>query len=77
MILSLIEFLIIPEFSMKNYSEPTHRGDPVGGFLPIQKDRVNFLDVTNEGLKTGVDPNQKFNRFWARIEEKVYHHVNI
>lgn len=53
------------------FSEPTHNGEPTTGFLPIQNDQVNFLDVTNDGLKMGVNVNQRANEFWARIEEQA------
>lgn len=52
-------------------SEPTHAKDPVDGFKPIRKDQVHFLDVTNDGLKLGVNPNQKANRLWDEIERQI------
>lgn len=55
----------------QNYSEPTHRGDPIDEFLPIQGHHVNFLDVTNDGLKPDVNPNRKANKMWAHIEHRV------
>lgn len=53
------------------FSEPTHDGDPVSNYLPIQDDRINFLDVTNDGLIVGINPNQEANQLWSGIERKV------
>lgn len=50
-------------------SEPVHNGDPIPEFQPIQDDQVHFLDVTNEGPKAGVNPNQEANELWTRIEK--------
>lgn len=48
-----------------------HDDDPISGFLPVQNDRLNFLDVTNDGLKLGVNPNQRVDGFWTQIEQKI------
>lgn len=56
-------------------SNPAHNGDPVDEFLPIKGDQVNFLDITNDGLKPGVDPNKKANEFWSGIELQI-HQIN-
>lgn len=59
-------------FSKINCSDPTHDGNPVDGFLPIQDDRVHFVDVTNDGLKPGINPNQAANEMWTQIEQQVH-----
>lgn len=33
---------------------------------------MNFMDVTNDGLVAGVNPNQKAIDFWAHIEQQIY-----
>lgn len=53
------------------YREPTRDGIPVSGFLPIQGDKINFLDITNDGLKPGVNPNPEAYELWANIERKI------
>ncbi|XP_055301656.1 esterase B1-like [Sitodiplosis mosellana] len=53
------------------YGEPTYQQEPIAGFLPIDDDQVNFLDVTNDGLMPGVNPNQKAMEFWAHVEREV------
>lgn len=53
------------------FREPTNDKDPTGGFLPVLRDRVHFLDVTNDELRPGVDPNQQANQFWADIEQQI------
>lgn len=52
-------------------SEPTHNNDLVDGCLPIQNDRVHYLDVTNDGLKVGVNPNHEANELWDQIEQQI------
>lgn len=54
------------------HSNPVHNGEPVKEFLPIQGNKVHFLDVTEDGLKPGLNPNRAANEMWARIEEQVY-----
>lgn len=41
------------------------------GFLPIENETVNFLDVKNDGLVPGANPNHKAHQFWSRIEQKL------
>lgn len=53
------------------HREPSHEKEPIDGFLPIEKDKVNFLDVVNGGLKLDVNINQGANELWARIEKQV------
>lgn len=61
-------------FELKNHSlsEPTHDGDPIDGCLPIQNGQVNFIDVTKDGLKLDVNPNQAANELWARIDQQIH-----
>lgn len=56
-------------------SNPMHNGDPTDGFLPIQQDQVYFLDINNNGLKLGVNPNQKSVEFWSLVEKQI-HQIN-
>lgn len=53
------------------YSDPTHNDDPVAGFYPIQNDKIHFLDITNDGPKPGVNPNEKSYELWANIERQI------
>lgn len=54
------------------FSEPLREGDPVGNFRPIEKKGiVTFLDITNDGLFTGIGPNQAANALWERIKKQA------
>lgn len=53
------------------YNEPTHMNEPVEQFLPVQGEQVHFIDLTNDGLKQGINPNKDRNEFWAEIEQKL------
>lgn len=46
------------------------------GFKPILNNEINFLDVTNDGLKPGKNPNQAANQLWENIEEKLYKYMD-
>lgn len=65
----------IINFLQTFHSEPVHNGDPISEFLPVQSDEVHFVDVTKDGLKSGVNPNQEANDLWARIEQ-AYQEAN-
>lgn len=43
--------------------------------MPIQNDRVNFLDLSNNGITLGVNPNRKSNEFWEYVEQQI-HRIN-
>lgn len=51
--------------------EPTHNGDPVSGFLPIQNGQMNYLNITNDKMEMGVDPNKDTYELWSQIEAQV------
>lgn len=51
-----------------HFSKPTHEDDPVSGFQPIENGTIHFLDINNEGLIPGLDPNKYVRHLWARIE---------
>ncbi|XP_055312466.1 acetylcholinesterase-like [Sitodiplosis mosellana] len=53
------------------WGNPTHNDDPIAGFLPIQGDTINYINISNDGLKLGVSPNAKTNEFWANIDRLV------
>ncbi|XP_031636633.1 esterase B1-like [Contarinia nasturtii] len=54
------------------YGKPIQYGKPIKGFSPVQMNRVNFLDFTNDGLILGLDPNGEAIKFWTRIGEKLH-----
>lgn len=59
------------DFNEVNFlREPTRDGDPVAGFSPIENGRMNFLDVTNNGLRAAANPNAAF-EFWEQIEAQM------
>lgn len=53
------------------FSELAHEGEPIDSIHPIEHDVIHFLDITNNGLVTGLAPNQKANDLWARISQRV------
>lgn len=68
----LIELFSHIIFNRKYFSsDPTDDEDPVVGFLPILKNHVHFLDITNDGLFPKFNPNQKANEFWAEIDHRI------
>ncbi|XP_031621275.1 acetylcholinesterase 1-like [Contarinia nasturtii] len=50
------------------YGEPTHKNNLIPGYRPIKSGEFNFLDITNDGLKLGVNPRQRVMDFWHRTE---------
>lgn len=57
-------------------SEPAHQKHPIDEFPPIQNEKLNFLDIRNDGLKIGQQPNAKANEFWARIDTFYWAQIN-
>lgn len=49
------------------------------GFPPVQGDLLSFMDVTNDGLKIDVNPDEEEIDFWQSIEKKLkkYHGIDI
>ncbi|XP_055303123.1 carboxylic ester hydrolase-like [Sitodiplosis mosellana] len=60
---------IITNFA--KYGEPSHKSDPIDGVQPVRNDEVHFIDIMNEGIKTGLSPNQKVIDFWVSIEQRA------
>ncbi|XP_031624710.1 esterase B1-like isoform X2 [Contarinia nasturtii] len=54
------------------YSEISYQDDPINGFQPVKDSFIHFLDIRNDGLKTGRSPNKESFDFLASIEEKAY-----
>lgn len=54
-----------------HFSSPIYQSDPADEFLPIRKQKVNYLDITNEGLIPGVAPKKQAISFWQRIMLKA------
>lgn len=52
-------------------SSPTHQNKPVSGFGPVKNGEVRYLDITNDGLKIGIGPNQKAFDLWESIEQRA------
>lgn len=45
------------------------------GFKPIQNVEINFLDITNGGLKPGMSPNARAMEFWSNIDRRARNYV--
>lgn len=41
------------------------------GFQPIQSGELNFLDISNDGLKLSENPRKSANEFWTELEAKA------
>lgn len=54
-----------------NYSEPSHENSPTAEFKPIENGNIHYLDINNDGLTTGLRPNQKAMEFWTSIEKQA------
>lgn len=46
------------------------------GFQPIQNVEINFMDITNEGLKPGISPNARAMKFWSNIDKRLRNFVD-
>lgn len=55
-----------------HFSLPSYQNDPVEGFLPIQNDKIHYLDITNDGLTIGLEPYEKAIEFWNSIEQRAF-----
>lgn len=56
----------------------SHSGkSPSLGFKPIQNGEINFLNITNNGLKPGLNPNGKAMDFWMNIEERMQKYIKV
>ena len=53
------------------FSEPTYKNDLIAGFHAIKGNEINYLDITNEGLKLDVNPGPKAMEFWSRLENQA------
>lgn len=47
------------------------RNPTVDGFNPVRKSELNFLDVTNDGLKIGKSPNDDRFNFLKNIIKEI------
>lgn len=54
-------------------SEPSYEDDPISGSQPVKNGVIHFLDITNEGIMSGLDPNKSTYELWASIEERARH----
>lgn len=45
------------------------------GLKPIQNVEINFLDITNEGLRPEMSPNARAMEFWSNIDKRVRKYV--
>lgn len=57
---------------MPIFSKPSHQEKPVNGFQPVQNGEINFLDINNDGLTVGRNPNKEAFEMWASIEKRAH-----
>lgn len=50
---------------------PSHENDLGDEFLPIENDKMNYIDFSNDGLKARVNPHKSI-KFWTEIERKAH-----
>lgn len=53
------------------FREPTHENDLIDGFQPVNDKEINFLDITNDGLKVGVNPRQSAMELWSQLVKQA------
>lgn len=58
-------FIVLVSF----LSKPTNLGGDLE-LPPMQSDRWNYIEFSNDGLKTGVNPHKSI-EFWRKIERKA------
>ncbi|KAG4072767.1 hypothetical protein HA402_005244 [Bradysia odoriphaga] len=56
------------------FGDPTPNDEPIS-FKPIQKNLINFVDITNEGLIPALGPHKKFMDFWTDIFGRYETHL--
>lgn len=66
----------IKQYSLFQFSsEPTPDGYPIPELPPVQKHQVHYFEVTEDGLKPGVNPDKERIELWTEIDE-FFHKVN-
>lgn len=65
-----------PFFVLLFYSDPSHKNDVDAEFQPIQGDKMHFIELNNDGLKTGINPHKESIDFWSKLEEKALQFAN-
>lgn len=54
-----------------SYSTPSKECDGIVGVQPTQNIKIPFIDITNEGLLTGLTLNQNATNFWTNMEQRT------
>lgn len=67
--LDTIEYLTKLYTNFAKYGNPVHNGDPIDELKPVRKDQLHFLDITEDGLKLGVNPDKERYDLWAEIDQ--------
>lgn len=50
-----------------NFRDPAFKGDPISGYKPVKGDQLNYLNIRNDGLSVGVNPNENKMEFVEKI----------
>lgn len=53
------------------FREPTYKDELITGFSSIQGNDIPFLDVTNEGLRLGMNPRKEANEMLMQLEQQA------
>lgn len=69
MICSITEVLIA--FLFQTYRQPAVDGNPINNFKPIEPNVTHFLNITNDGLYMGKNPNNRRTEFYDHFITEV------
>lgn len=47
-----------------------------GAVKSVEVDQINFLDVTNEGIIVGTNPNGERMQFWSNLISTIDNNAN-
>lgn len=67
--LTLNSNLIHNLFILPLFSEPSY--DLSVESLPIETNKMHYIELSNEGLKAHINPHKESIDFWTNIERKV------
>lgn len=58
------------------FSEPLNQNDTAREFQPVHNEKVHYLHISNDGLKTDGQPRREAIQLWRKIEQKAIKTTN-
>lgn len=58
-------------FFSSNFRIPKIESAYLHEFPVVKGDVAAFVDITNDGIVTGLNPNERVFQFWREIEQEV------